>query len=145
LVRAKIKWRDNQRTHGLQRFVLTSFNNRQKVWANCLAFFQGPEWKLVRSFLQTDLFSPKSAKRYVPSIIEAADNCSKAAGHYQSDLKVFLDYASFEMFCSIMFGRQLNIVDPTKERDPAALSFAETVVKALSTSSALNQNVTAYA
>jgi cytochrome P450 len=107
-------------------------------------FSQGPEWKLVRSFLQTDLFSPKSAKRYVPSIIEAADNCSKAAGHYQNDLKEFLDYASFEMFYSIMFGSQLHIVDPTKERDSAALTFAQTVGKALSVSQACNRNMAAY-
>ena len=41
-------------------------------------------------------------------------------------------------------GTQLHIVDPTKERDPAALRFAQNVAKALQTTTACSQSVSAY-
>lgn len=107
-------------------------------------FSQGPEWKRARNFIQTDLLSPKSARRYIPNILEAADRCSKAADHYQDDFKDFLDYSSLQMFYSIMFGTQLQIVDPTKERDPVALRFAQNVGKALQMTLDCSRSGSAY-
>jgi hypothetical protein len=34
-------------------------------------------WKLVRSFMQTDLLAPQSANRYLPGILEATRFISK--------------------------------------------------------------------
>lgn len=37
----------------------------------------GEDWKLVRSFMQTDLLAPQSANRYLPGILEATRFISK--------------------------------------------------------------------
>lgn len=46
-------------------------------------FDQGPEWKRVRSFFQTDLLSPQAAKHYVPSIAEVTQYASQGVVHYR--------------------------------------------------------------
>jgi len=101
----------------------------------------GPEWKRVRSFLQTDLLSPTSAARYIPGIIRAAEYASKGAAANQDNLKLFLNESSFDMFSMILLGDLPRISDPSTESKPEDIIFCRNVANALSTNSRLNQDV----
>ena len=46
----------------------------------------GEDWKLVRSFLQTDLLAPQSANRYLPGILETTQFISKGMPAHASDM-----------------------------------------------------------
>jgi cytochrome P450 len=83
----------------------------------------GPEWKRIRSFLQTDLLSPQSAARYIPGIIRAAEYASKGAAANEDDLKFYLNEASFDMFSMILLGDLPRIADPSTESQPDDVRF----------------------
>ena len=61
-------------------------------------FGQGEEWKRLRTFLQTDLLSPASAKSYIPGLIEAANLGSKGAPASCNEMNDFLNYCFFDLF-----------------------------------------------
>ena len=64
----------------------------------------GPEWKRVRTFVQTDLLAPASAQRYLPLVVEAAPSISRGAPAYADKMNAYLNLASFEMFSNVMLG-----------------------------------------
>jgi len=94
-------------------------------------FGQGETWKTLRTFMQTDMLSPQAAKGYVPAIVEAAQNASKAASHYEDDLNHYLNYCAFDMFQTVMFGEQTKIVDPHTPTDPINKEFVENSIVSL--------------
>jgi cytochrome P450 len=100
----------------------------------------GPEWKRVRSFLQTDLLSPQSANRYLPGIIRAAKYASKGAASAEN-VKHYLNEASFDMFSMILMGDLPRITDPSVESHPEDVVFCRSVANALSTNSKLNRDI----
>jgi hypothetical protein len=73
---------------------------------------RGETWKKYRNFMQTDLLSPTSAAGYVPGVANAAKIASRGVSHYARDLNTFFNYAAFDMFQSIMFGRLSKLADP---------------------------------
>ena len=91
----------------------------------------GPEWKRLRSFVQTDLLSPASAQRYLPAICDAAWLAARGAPPSAHDLNQYLNCASFDMFSNVMIGHNPRVADPTHETDPVDLEFCETVAKFL--------------
>ena len=102
-------------------------------------FSHGQEWKTIRLFFQTDLFSPQSAAQYVPNIQRAAEISSQAAPMYENDIKTFLDRAAFDMFNMVMMGQMTGISDPENPNaDPEDIEFAQNVATAL----ALNNQIT---
>lgn len=102
---------------------------------------QGPEWRRVRSFLQTDLLSPQSAGRYLPGIIRAAEYASKGAASEEDNIKAFLNKASFDMFSMILLGDLPRIADPNTVSKPEDERFCDKVASALKTNNQLNQSV----
>lgn len=101
----------------------------------------GPEWKRIRSFLQTDLLSPHSAARYMPGIIRAAEYASKGAAANEDDLKFYLNEVSFDMFSMILLGGLPRISDPSTESPPDDIRFCRCVAKALSMNNTLNRDI----
>jgi cytochrome P450 len=87
----------------------------------------GPEWKRIRSFLQSDLLSPQSAARYIPGIIRAAEYASKGAASNESKIKFYLNEASFDMFSMILLGDLPRIADPSTESRPDDVRFCRSV------------------
>lgn len=105
-------------------------------------FSIGPQWKRVRSFLQTDLLHPTAAARYIPSVLEAAASSSRGASSFAEEgrLNEYLNKASFEMFSNVMMGQLPCITDPTRTADPVEVEFCDTVATALQLLSTLNQS-----
>jgi hypothetical protein len=71
---------------------------------------QGERWKQQRTFLQTGMLDPRSARGFLPGIITAAELASKgapAAGQ-QHQLNYYLNLCAFDMFSSFMFGELTN-------------------------------------
>jgi hypothetical protein len=71
---------------------------------------QGERWKQQRTFLQTGMLNPRSARGFLPGIITAAELASKgapAAGQ-QNQLNYYLNLCAFDMFSSFMFGELTN-------------------------------------
>lgn len=69
-------------------------------------FGRGEAWRTIRTFLQTDLLAPQSARGYVPGIVTAAEYASRGANNYatSNDMNRYLNYCAFDMFNAIMFG-----------------------------------------
>ena len=93
---------------------------------------QGEDWKLIRTFLQTDLLSPTAANRYLPGILETVPFISKGIAKNSDDLDTFLKSASFDMFSSILLGSFPRITDPDTTVDPADDEFCKRVANVLS-------------
>jgi cytochrome P450 len=122
--------------------VIEFFNEEYNSFGRVIGLMQhGPEWKRIRSFLQTDLLSPQSAARYMPGIIRAAEYASKGAASNESNLKLYLNEASFDMFSMILLGDLPRIADPSTESQPDDVRFCRSVAKALSLNSTLNSDV----
>ena len=94
-------------------------------------FGQGETWRTVRTFMQSDLLSPQAAKGYVPAIVEAAQDASKAAPYYEDDLNTYLNYCAFDMFQTVMFGEQTKTADPNTPTDPINKEFVDNSVLSL--------------
>jgi len=88
----------------------------------------GKDWKLVRTFLQSDFLAPQSANRYLPGILKATPHISKGIALHSDNLNNFLNLASFDMFCSILIGTYPRITDPDTAVDPADDEFCTKVV-----------------
>lgn len=110
---------------------------------------QGPEWKRVRSFFQTDLLSPQAARQYVPAIVEAVQYASRGVTQYSSsnnnnnnknNLNTFCEDASFDMFSSLSMGAHTRITDPDVDADPLDIQFCRAVKRGLSGNTVLTQD-----
>jgi len=77
----------------------------------------GPKWRRLRSFLQTDLLTPKIAKGYVPGMIRAAEYASAGASKFSGPNRfpIFSARASFDMFTSVTFGEFSRVANPKTE------------------------------
>jgi cytochrome P450 len=102
-------------------------------------FSRGPEWKRVRSFVQTDLLSPQASQRYLPAALEAAEFISKGAPHHD-DMNYYLNVASLDMFSNIMLGVLSRASDPTVSGDPLDPVLATAMTEALRLNSLLSQS-----
>jgi hypothetical protein len=103
---------------------------------------QGPKWKRVRTFFQTDLLSPQKARQYVPAISEATRYASQGVVKYDSnDLNTFMEDASFDMFASLSLGTHTRITDPNFEADPQDVRFCRLVKQGLTGNTVLTQDV----
>lgn len=94
-------------------------------------FGQGETWRTARTFMQSDLLSPQSAKGYVPAIVEAAKIASKGAPHYSDNLNTFLNYCAFDMFQTVMFGELTKVSDPNTPTEPVNEEFVENSIQSL--------------
>ena len=103
----------------------------------------GPEWKRVRSFFQSDLLSPQSARQYVPAIAEVAQYASQGVQEYakNDDLNTFLEDASFDMFSSLTLGCHTRITDPNATADPSDVQFCRGAKKGLTGNTVLTQDL----
>jgi cytochrome P450 len=78
----------------------------------------GKLWKQQRTFLQMGMLDPKSARGFVPGIVQAAKLASKgapAAGR-QGNVNHYLNLCAFDMFSSFMLG-ELTQCAPTAYHD----------------------------
>jgi len=91
----------------------------------------GKDWKLIRSFLQSDFLAPQSANRYLPGILKATLHISKGMAGNSDNLDEFLQWASFDMFCSILIGAFPRITDPDTVVDPEDDEFCKKVAEVL--------------
>lgn len=102
----------------------------------------GPEWKRMRRFVQSDLLSPQAAQRYIPAILEAAQFASQGAPQFAADnnLNEYLNLASFDMFTNVMLGNLPKVSNPATatEEDRA---FCHHVAAALRISSVMSSSV----
>jgi len=103
-------------------------------------FGRSTDWKRLRTFLQTDLLSPKAASGYIPGVIHAAELASKGALASNEDLNTYLNHCSFDMFCTIMFGILSETADPNTPTDPENLEFCNAAKTQISTNNELNRN-----
>ena len=100
----------------------------------------GPEWKRVRTFVQSDLLSPTSSERYLPAICQAAAWAAQGVpsyAHTNRGLNDFLVHASFDMFSNLMMGQCPRLTDPNTTTDAAAADFCHHVSQAFSTNTQL--------
>lgn len=77
-------------------------------------FDNSARWKTLRTFLQTDMLNPKSAKGFVPAIVVAAEYASNAADLITegNNLDNYFNICAFDMFNSFMFGEFSKCADP---------------------------------
>ena len=101
---------------------------------------RGEEWKRIRTFFQTDLLHPDSARGYVPGIVHAAELASKGAqaaallqssGKEERALNAYLNRCSFDMFSSAMLGIYTETTDTTTATDPENIRFADGAAQGL--------------
>jgi cytochrome P450 len=92
----------------------------------------GEDWKLIRSFMQKDLMSPQAANSFLPSILEVVPFISKGMPGYSDNMDSFLKQASFDMFCSVLFGTFPRITDPDTVADPVDEEFCLKIAQVLS-------------
>lgn len=103
-------------------------------------FSRGPEWKRVRTFIQSDLLSVAASEAFLPAIIEAAKYSAKGASAYKDNLNEYSNHASFDMFSNVILGKCPRVTDPTVPTDPQDVEFCDTVASALRGSSKLMQS-----
>ncbi|KAL7581602.1 hypothetical protein ACA910_022159 [Epithemia clementina (nom. ined.)] len=105
-------------------------------------FGQGPAWKRVRHFVQTDLLSPASGAQYLPAICEAATSAARGAPHYADQLNEYLNYSSFDMFSYVMLGHNPRVADPDyPHRDPEDVEFCHRVAAFLRLNNRMTLNM----
>ena len=94
-------------------------------------FGRGETWKRLRTFLQTDLLSPQSAKRYISCMVKAAQIASQAAPSSVDDLNNYLNQCAFDMFHSLMYGELTNTAN-IKHAKPENVAFCNDAVEGMS-------------
>ncbi len=94
-------------------------------------FGQGETWRTARTFMQSDLLSPQSARKYIPAIVQAAKIASKGAPHYSDNLNTYLNYCAFDLFQSVMFGEFTKVSDPSTPTEPINELFVENSVQSV--------------
>jgi len=113
--------------------------DRNHASANVLQ--RGPIWKTARTFIQTDMLSPKSAQRYAPAALAAVECISRGAPEYSTRMNEYLNVASFDMFSNIIIGVESRVSDPSYESDPEDLEFCRAVANGLRINSRLIQSL----
>lgn len=94
-------------------------------------FGRGSTWKRMRTFLQTDLLSPASAKAYIPGMVEAAQFASKGAPASSLDLNAYTNRCSFDLFCSLMLGELTRMADPNTGHSEENIEFCRAAVNGM--------------
>lgn len=79
-------------------------NENEKMYDNDGFFGRGESWKHLRAFLQTDLLSPQSSRRYIPGLVQAAKVASEVAPASRDSMNQYFNRCAFDMFNSVMFG-----------------------------------------
>jgi len=91
---------------------------KSRGFASLGLFKRGEEWERLRTFLQTDMLHPDSARGFVPGILEAAYLASKGAQAASDDMNLYLQRCAFDMFASAMLGELTQVADSTTATDP---------------------------
>eukprot|EP00579_Thalassiosira_antarctica_P022331 CAMPEP_0201988280 /NCGR_PEP_ID=MMETSP0904-20121228/92240_1 /ASSEMBLY_ACC=CAM_ASM_000553 /TAXON_ID=420261 /ORGANISM="Thalassiosira antarctica, Strain CCMP982" /LENGTH=493 /DNA_ID=CAMNT_0048542441 /DNA_START=374 /DNA_END=1855 /DNA_ORIENTATION=+ len=81
-------------------------------------FDHGDGWKRQRTFLQTGMLDPRTARGFIPGIVTAAEQASQVAPAHANDINEYLNYTAFDMFCSFMFGAQMRTASTVVSPDP---------------------------
>lgn len=63
------------------------------------------EWRSYRNIIQKDLLSPAAARGYMPAIARACEYSSEMMERNADQIHVWSARASFDIFCSVFFGR----------------------------------------
>ena len=95
-------------------------------------FGRGESWKHYRSFMQTDLLSPQSSKRFIPAMTQAAQIASQAVPQSKTNLNEYFHRCAFDMFNSLMFGELTKTADLSIANEENVL-FCENAVKTMTT------------
>eukprot|EP00591_Stephanopyxis_turris_P009960 CAMPEP_0195507412 /NCGR_PEP_ID=MMETSP0794_2-20130614/865_1 /TAXON_ID=515487 /ORGANISM="Stephanopyxis turris, Strain CCMP 815" /LENGTH=617 /DNA_ID=CAMNT_0040634087 /DNA_START=31 /DNA_END=1884 /DNA_ORIENTATION=+ len=102
---------------------------------------RGEDWKRIRSFMQTDLLHPDSARGYVPGIMQAAKYASQGAPLSNRQMNTYLNLCAFDMFSTLMFGEYTRTAEkgtnqnaqPDSHAEKENIRFIGAAVQALST------------
>lgn len=94
-------------------------------------FGRGETWKNFRTFMQTDLLSPQSSKRYIPGMVQAAKIASRVAPASKDNMNEYFNRCAFDMFNSLMFGSMTKTADLT-QASQVNLDFCDKAVDGLS-------------
>jgi len=81
-------------------------------------FDKGEGWKRHRTFLQTGMLDPVAARGFLPGIVLAAESASSVAPLHSHNVNEYMNYTAFDMFCSFMFGKQMNTTSTSVSTDP---------------------------
>eukprot|EP00985_Skeletonema_marinoi_P027094 scaffold21709_cov146-Skeletonema_marinoi.AAC.5 len=81
-------------------------------------FDKGEGWKRHRTFLQTGMLDPVAARGFLPGIVLAAESASSVASLHSHNVNEYMNYTAFDMFCSFMFGKQMNTTSTSVSTDP---------------------------
>ena len=114
-------------------WVSRLWNETRKMKVKGL-FERGEEWKRVRTFMQTDLLHPESARGYIPGMIQAAELASKGAEASRAQMEAYLGRCFFDLFSTIIFGELTQVADPTTPTNPQNEKFARKAAESLGTS-----------
>lgn len=97
-------------------------NDVDGYWGN------GATWKRLRTFMQTDLLSPISSKKYIPGMLQAAASASKGAPTGAADMKTYTALCSFDMFSSVLYGQLTHLANDATPSDPDHAAFCQHVI-----------------
>eukprot|EP00985_Skeletonema_marinoi_P026090 scaffold19891_cov139-Skeletonema_marinoi.AAC.6 len=91
----------------------------EKLWQWRRAMLESGEgWKRHRTFLQTGMLDPVAARGFLPGIVLAAESASSVAPLHSHNVNEYMNYTAFDMFCSFMFGKQMNTTSTSVSTDP---------------------------
>lgn len=81
-------------------------------------FGRGHDWRVFRTFLQTDLLSPAAATGYIKPVIAASEVASQYAPYYPANnTNHYLNRCTFDLFTSVLFGELLKCTTPETKED----------------------------
>ena len=106
--------------------------NNEETYDEDGFFGRGESWKHLRIFLQTDLLSPQSSKRFIPGMVQAAKIASHAAPASKNNMNDYFNRCAFDMFNSLMFGEMTKTAD-LKLASQENIAFCNYAVEGLST------------
>jgi len=78
-------------------------------------FEGGDEWRRIRIPTQKALLSPETVKGYISGVCKAAEAASTNFESYKDDMEEYLNYCSFDMFCTVAFGQLVNTTSGTTD------------------------------
>jgi len=90
-------------------------------------FGQDEEWWRLRQQLQKNFVGPKDARKYVPSMVQAAKLAVEGAKDCEQDVEQYLAHCSFDMISSILLGQMMESADPKTVTDDRNLRFVNYV------------------
>lgn len=91
------------------------------------------EWRSYRNIIQKDLLSPSAARGYMPAIARACEYSSEMMEKNADQINVWSAWASFDIFCSVFFGRFFKTSAMDETSDQRGLSICHGMEKSSET------------